>query len=427
MTFEPATLRELTTGLPNPFNLIDGEAPVFQGALDLDLDLEPQPAIAGVTGDTDFTVDIVDIYEVLAGDETINWGLPNNNQAGKLLVAVENLTIDAVIDYLGDAADYLVELETESTLGDLLPGMSQSVGQFLGFGASFKAVVEELDKEPPQLARDAADAVGSDFVRQRRFTSGPIAWSFDTGVSRLLKLDTDLTVDPVTKQLPLTLNLQQVNPAMLATLGLSSAGIIVDTFRSSPLSVTVDGSIGLDLGIIVATRQRPPGSRSTPPRPRFRWRHHRPRSISSRCSARCPSRSTKAASFLIRTATAVRCGCCLRGRLVGERIAGHRRGYLSPPRKHEHCDRGRDGRGSAAGNADLGASHGRSYRRAVHRSREDLARDRQHHHESGEPLADAQLAVRQPLLGPGSRWLQSGIQRSVRKTRSTAGQDDLRQ
>ena len=304
VTFEPATLRELTTGLPNPFNLIDGEAPVFQGALDLDLDLEPQPAIAGVTGDTDFTVDIVDIYEVLAGDETINWGLPNNNQAGKLLVAVENLTIDAVIDYLGDAADYLVELETESTLGDLLPGMSQSVGQFLGFGASFKAVVEELDKEPPSSLQALQTQLAATASANDAFTSGPIAWSFDTGVSRLLKLDTDLTVDPVTKQLPLTLNLQQVNPAMLATLGLSSAGIIVDTFRSSPLSVTVDGSIGLDLGIDLSNAATPSRKLVDTTQAAFRLAASSTALNFQSLLARCPSRSTKAASFLIRTATA---------------------------------------------------------------------------------------------------------------------------
>ena len=47
----------------------------------------------------------------------------DNNEITVLLGAVENLTIQDVLDALDRAGDYLVALQTQSALADRLPGL----------------------------------------------------------------------------------------------------------------------------------------------------------------------------------------------------------------------------------------------------------------------------------------------------------------
>ena len=105
----PATLQQLWEGLDNPFPWMVGDAPDYSSALDVSMNLKPEPAIDGVPPRSRLgSMPPSRISTTCGTEETVSPTYPDSDEVKTLLGAVEHLSIANVLDYLEGAGDYLV-------------------------------------------------------------------------------------------------------------------------------------------------------------------------------------------------------------------------------------------------------------------------------------------------------------------------------
>lgn len=257
LTIDSATVGQLWGGLGSPFTWLAGDQVNFSNTLDLDLKLKPLPSISGVGGAlrTDFEVDIANLYDVRDGVESIDPDLTGMDDVKSLLVAVEQLTIPDLFEYLDAVAEYLFTLQTQSTLADRLPGLSKSIGELFGFGTAFKERVEELRELPDELRADSIQELSAQLSAPLSGAALIVALSFDP-LGQELAFDLDFDLDAITALVPITLDLTKLGLDREA-LGLQKVAAIVDTLKSSPLDVTADGSIDVRLAVDLSDPSSP--------------------------------------------------------------------------------------------------------------------------------------------------------------------------
>jgi len=233
VTLNDATLREMSEGLADPQSLF---SIAIEGSLDLTLPIDLTTPIAGAgDGPANLHVEVTDFNDA----DSFDYWFTNSTALGDFLEGVENLTIEDFIGYLDSAADYLVEVETETLIGGAdnpivanLPGFDANLGQMLAFGMALKDLVVDLTDDPPSSVQDVAaelDALSSDLIVTLRFV--------DTGGETALRAELDLTVPETTADLPLFLLLS--DPEVL----------IADTSGEDPVTVHAEATIDLDVGI----------------------------------------------------------------------------------------------------------------------------------------------------------------------------------
>ncbi|TWT81033.1 Bifunctional hemolysin/adenylate cyclase precursor [Planctomycetes bacterium CA13] len=257
LTLDSATLHQLWGGLGNPFPWLVGDRVNFNNSLDLNLNLKPEPSITGVnsTLTTAFDVDITNLYDVRDGVEIVTPVMAGNDDVKSLLVAVEELTISDVFDYLDSVGDYLHTLQTQSNLADRLPGLSMSIGELFGFGDAFQSRIEELRDLPDAQRPESLQALSAQLSAPLTSASLVAALSFDAAGKDLM-LDLHLDLDAVHEQLPVTLDLTALG-LDLDSQGLQKVAAIVDTLKTSPLDVDADGTIDVLLGIDLSNPSAP--------------------------------------------------------------------------------------------------------------------------------------------------------------------------
>jgi hypothetical protein len=257
IALETARFSQLWGGLGDPFPWMVGDAPDYSNPVDLSLELKPVPAIAGVpvATTTAYEVQIANLYDVRDGVELLSPTIPNSNEVTTLLDAVEDLTIQDVLDSLDRAGDYLVALQTESALADRLPGMSASISELFPFGDLFRERVSELNALPDELRPVSLQALDALLLAPLPGAALTTLMTFDVGTENL-KFDLHLDLDAVDTQLPLTLDLTKLG-LDLDALGLGSVAAIVDTIGASPLQVNADGAVDLELGIDLSSPGAP--------------------------------------------------------------------------------------------------------------------------------------------------------------------------
>ncbi len=260
----PASLSSIKQLLSDPNSLIAGRAAVVAGQAQLDLDVSPDPSVtitnsvgagaAQLRSTIDFTTDTQagsNQISIVTADPTFLNATANDTKT--LLEAVQELSIDDLMSALRNARDYLLELQSQSELAENLPGLPISIGELFDFGTKFELQIDKLAEAEPQTLQELAsqlDTILDDVIPLSA------AMSFDAAAQDLklaLRLDLDTILNA---PYPLNLNISDLGTD-LSTLGLSAVGSIVDVTSASPLDVTADGTIKLDVGIDLSNASDP--------------------------------------------------------------------------------------------------------------------------------------------------------------------------
>lgn len=257
LTLEPATVGQLWGGLGNPFPWLVNDQVNFTNSLDLNMKLQPVPAITGVSSGlkTDFEVDISNLYNVRDNLEIVTPVIPGVDDVQSLLVAVEHLTLADMFDYLDSVGDYLVELQTQSKLADRLPGFSKSLGELFGFGKAFQDRVQELKALPEELQPKSLQSLNAQLSAPLEGASLVAGLSFDAANKHLM-LDLQLDLDAISTTLPVSLDLTKLGIDLTAQ-GLQKVAAIVDTLSAAPMQVDADGVVEVSLGIDLSDPNAP--------------------------------------------------------------------------------------------------------------------------------------------------------------------------
>ncbi|WP_144058140.1 beta strand repeat-containing protein, partial [Novipirellula maiorica] len=257
LTLETATVGQLWGGLGSPFAWLVGDQVNFNNSLDLSMKLRPEPSITGVGSGlkTDFDVDINNLYDVRDNVETVTPVMSGMDDVQGLLVAVEQLTLADMFDYLDSVGAYLVELQTQSKLADRLPGLSKSLGELFGFGKAFQARVEELKALPEELQPKSLQALNAQLSAPLEGASLVAGLSFDPANKNLL-LDLHLDLNAISTTLPVSLDLTKLGLDLTAQ-GLQKVAAIVDTLSAAPMQVDADGVVEVSLGIDLSDPSAP--------------------------------------------------------------------------------------------------------------------------------------------------------------------------
>jgi Ca2+-binding RTX toxin-like protein len=239
-----ASLRELRRGLPTPDSLMTGVT--RNGTLNLNLPLTIAPPFGGLTNTAPFVINVANVVDTATAPALSFTG---SNATINFLNKVATLTMADAFAALQDTADYLKSLETRITVGgqtnplaQLVPGVNRSVGQILEFGARFDALLATLETNPPttlQGLQAALDALAG--------ISG-VTLGFDsTAGNEALQFNFTYSLAQILQQ-RFQLNLPGTQ-ASLAALGLSTASMILDADKVSPVNINAAGTINIGLGV----------------------------------------------------------------------------------------------------------------------------------------------------------------------------------
>ncbi|SMP65938.1 Ca2+-binding protein, RTX toxin-related [Neorhodopirellula lusitana] len=257
LTLETASVSQLWNGLSDPFTWLLGGEVEFSQPLDLSMKLRPEPAITGVDAatKTDFIVDVVNLYDVRSGSETVIPSLPGNDVAQAMLVATEHVTVADMYDYLDSVADYLLTLQNQSQLADNLPGLAASLSELFPFGDHFRTHLEALKELPAELQPRSIQELASQLSSRLEGGELNVVLSFSE-VDQQLSFEIQLDLDAIQANVPMAFNLPNLGLNRDA-LGLQKVAAINDSLRQSPATVVADGSVDVGLAIDLSDPDNP--------------------------------------------------------------------------------------------------------------------------------------------------------------------------
>jgi hypothetical protein len=243
-----ATLDELADGLGDPDQLIAAAGSSGTISVDLPLKLGPaftSPTLSGLTSAVDLTAMNVDVASFNATFSNVaslltTSGTPAANLKA-LLLAVQDMTVDEIVEAIQGSAGYLADLQNlaqlgadENLLSILVPGLGISVAELIDLGATFDNLIAALDGAAPatlQVVEAVVNAIiASDFSGSG--TPG-LSLGFDSSENALKIAFADLDLAGGAFSTPFSLDLTKLDLTQAGTdlgaLGLTAASIIQDT------------------------------------------------------------------------------------------------------------------------------------------------------------------------------------------------------